>query len=192
MLAAGGVVLESPAHAGRAYEGELWPNGNAAKDHFRRSEATLEEKSGRFLSKGIPLRGETTRLPPGAVRVDYLLAGQGAKPAVAWAFLDMTPDSRAWLEKRVGPVTECRVEQPLPAKAEAPQAEPPPPAPEPPLPPLPPNLAYSDLEQRIRWSLAHRHHCRPGSEFAAWFHATAVQVGAAASAQAGSVVLEVS
>lgn len=97
MLAEGGVVFDTAAHAARAYPG-LLGNAEAARKRFQR------EQSGTFPYKGL-LLGEC----PALVRVAYQLAGERQRPAVAMLDPLVVSDPEAWLADRIGPLAWCWV-----------------------------------------------------------------------------------
>lgn len=109
MLAEGGVVFDTAAHAARAYS-RLLGNAEAARKRFQR------EQSGTFPYKEL-LLGEC----PALVRVAYQLAGERQRPAVAWFDPLVVPDPEAWLADRLGPLAMVVLEVPGCVPAEPPE-----------------------------------------------------------------------
>jgi putative DNA primase/helicase len=100
MFAAGGVLLEQPADAARAYP-ELWPSADAARKAFKRSEVA-----------DIPVLGSTyTRMSATSPlrHIHYRLAGRGRRPARAVVDTDLVSDARAWLTDRLGALSMFEV-----------------------------------------------------------------------------------
>lgn len=95
MLAAGGVALLSAPAAFRVYP-TLWPSIEATKKALQRAPDQTGTFPYRDYLKGMSLSG--------TARIQYRLAGERQRPAVALVDLDRIPEPRAWLEARLGPL----------------------------------------------------------------------------------------
>lgn len=91
MMEAGAAVLTTSRDAFEVYP-TLWKNNDAARKAFQRAKITA------------------SAVPDGLRRVDYLRAGRGQQPAVAWLALACDPDEvRTLLVDRLGPLARWDV-----------------------------------------------------------------------------------
>ena len=121
MLAAGGVVFESPRDAADAYP-HLWATKNAAKIAFRGAKVGWNPYEYIILGDA-----------PHLCRADYQRAGQGQQSATAGYDPVLVPSPAEWLSGRLGVLSWCRAEgdpphpppnASRPAKPEPPQPPP--------------------------------------------------------------------
>lgn len=92
MLAAGKIVFENPAHAIKAYP-RLWRSLKAARQ---------------------AIREQTVPLPDDLERFNYLLAGKGGHPSVAWFISETVPDAAAAIVAKLGPLASSARSKPAP------------------------------------------------------------------------------
>ena len=134
MVAAGGVLFDSPADASAVYP-HLWATKAAAKMAMWKTKVVSSPYKESILGEGNHLR-----------RAEYQRAGQGQQASTAWFDPGLAPDLAEWLTARLGALAWCHTgadSDPPPSPSATQDV----PRPQPPDPPAKPMPVWDDMER---------------------------------------------